>query len=89
MVFPELRGLVTFKVLNLLHSWNFKNKFDIIFCRNVLIYFDKDLKNKIFDLFKESLDSYGFLVLGESESLSKNEKYLTIDEKNKIYKRKK
>ena len=34
--------------------------------------FDKDLKNRIFDLFKESLDSYGFLVLGESESLNKN-----------------
>lgn len=64
------------------------NEFQLIFCRNVLIYFDKDLKNRIFDLFKESLDSYGFLVLGESESLNNNLNYITIDEKNKIYKRK-
>ena len=64
------------------------NEFQLIFCRNVLIYFDKDLKNRIFDLFKDSLDSYGFLVLGESESLNNNLNYVTIDEKNKIYKRK-
>ncbi len=65
------------------------NDFQLIFCRNVLIYFDQELKNRIFDLFKESLDSYGFLILGESESLYNHNKYLTVDEKNKIYKRKK
>ncbi|MGA1932261.1 CheR family methyltransferase [Arcobacter sp. YIC-464] len=64
------------------------NEFQLIFCRNVLIYFDTELKNRIFDLFKDSLDSYGFLVLGESESLNSNKNYITIDEKNKIYKRK-
>lgn len=63
------------------------NDFQLIFCRNVLIYFDKDLKQRIFDLFKDSLDSYGFLILGESESLECHNKYLTIDSKNKIYKR--
>jgi len=64
------------------------NDFQLIFCRNVLIYFDQDLKNRIFDLFKDSLDSYGFLMLGESESLNSHNKYITLDEKNKIYKRK-
>lgn len=65
------------------------NEFQLIFCRNVIIYFDKDLKMKVFDLFKQSLDNYGFLILGESESLNLNENFVTIDEKNKIYKRKK
>lgn len=60
------------------------NDFQLIFCRNVLIYFDKELKTNIFEL----LDSYGFLVLGESESLDNHEKFLTLDKKNRIYKRK-
>ena len=64
------------------------NDFQLIFCRNVLIYFDRDLKERIFSLFKESLDSYGFLVLGESESLDSHIEYKAIDKKNKIYKRK-
>ncbi|SKB58030.1 CheR family methyltransferase [Malaciobacter marinus] len=64
------------------------NDFQLIFCRNVLIYFDKELKENIFKLFKQSLDSYGFLVLGESESLDNHEKFLTLDKKNRIYKRK-
>jgi len=63
------------------------NDFQLIFCRNVLIYFDTDLKVKVFDLFDKSLDNYGFLVLGESESLNSNQKFKTLDEKNKIYKR--
>jgi len=63
------------------------NDFQLIFCRNVLIYFDKDLKAKVFNLFNESLDNYGFLVLGESESLNMDNSFKTIDEKNKIYKR--
>ena len=53
----------------------------------MLIYFDKDLKTKVFNLFEQSLDNYGFLILGESESLNMNESFKTIDEKNKIYKR--
>ncbi|AXX92317.1 hypothetical protein CPU12_08875 [Malaciobacter molluscorum LMG 25693] len=64
------------------------NDFQLIFCRNVIIYFDKELKDNIFSLFHKSLDNYGFLVLGESESLDNHDKFLTIDKNNKIYKRK-
>ncbi|AXH09635.1 hypothetical protein CP960_03130 [Malaciobacter halophilus] len=64
------------------------NDFQLIFCRNVIIYFDKELKTDIFELFNQSLDSYGFLVLGESESLDNHEKFITIDKSNRIYKRK-
>jgi len=64
------------------------NDFQLIFCRNVLIYFDADLKAKVFKLFDESLDNYGFLVLGESESIHNHNRFQTLDEKHKIYKRK-
>ncbi len=90
--FVEVKEEIKDKILFFRHNLALDakiNDFQLIFCRNVLIYFDQDLKNRIFDLFKESLDSYGFLILGESESLYNHNKYLTIDEKNKIYKRKK
>lgn len=45
------------------------NEFQLIFCRNVLIYFDKVLQEKVLRLFDESLDNLGFLVLGEKENL--------------------
>ena len=63
------------------------NDFQLIFCRNVIIYFDKNLKTKVFNLFENSLDNYGFLILGESESLQSNKNFKTIDQKHKIYKR--
>jgi len=90
--FVEVKSEIKDKILFFRHNLALDgkiNEFQLIFCRNVIIYFDKDLKMKIFDLFKESLDSYGFLILGESESLLHHDKYNTIDEKNKIYKRKK
>ena len=64
------------------------NEFNIIFCRNVLIYFDKDLKSKVFNLMDESLSENGFLVLGESERALKTFKYERIGNKKiKIYKK--
>lgn len=64
------------------------NEFNIIFCRNVLIYFDKDLKSKVFNLMDESLSKNGFLVLGESERVLETLKYKRIGNKKiKIYKK--
>lgn len=45
------------------------NEFQLIICRNVLIYFDKDLQARVFNLFEESLEKLGFLALGSKESL--------------------
>ena len=45
------------------------NEFQLIFCRNVLIYFDKDLQSKVLNLFDESLETLGFLVLGSKENI--------------------
>ena len=90
--FVEVKEEIKEKILFFRHNLALDSKindFQLIFCRNVLIYFDKDLKERIFTLFNQSLDSYGFLVLGESESLEHNNKFTTIDKTNKIYKRSK
>lgn len=67
------------------------NEFNLILCRNVFIYFNDNLQEKVLKSFHNSLDNNGFLVLGKSEGILKNNghKYFSkYDEKNKIYKKK-
>lgn len=66
----EVRDMVSFRHLNLLDSYSLLGKFDIIFCRNVLIYFSPEIKKKILSQFRTSLDTNGYLILGASESIS-------------------
>ena len=66
-----LRTLVTFKPLNLLDPWPMKGPFDIVFCRNVVIYFSKDTQRELFDRFADLIRIGGFLYIGHSESLYK------------------
>jgi len=66
----NVRKNVSFRHLNLLDSYALLGKFDIIFCRNVLIYFSADVKAKIIRQFAQSLNPRGYLFLGASESLS-------------------
>ncbi|PJG60251.1 CheR family methyltransferase [Aeromonas cavernicola] len=66
----RVKGLVTFRPINLLDSYTLLGKFDIIFCRNVLIYFSPDVKSKILNQFAQSLNPGGYLMLGASESLT-------------------
>uniref|UniRef100_UPI00321757D4 CheR family methyltransferase n=1 Tax=uncultured Draconibacterium sp. TaxID=1573823 RepID=UPI00321757D4 len=64
---------------------------NLIMCRNVLIYFEKQLQDKVLNLFHESLTPSGVLCLGTKESLrftSADDKFDTIDQKQKIYKKK-
>lgn len=78
---------VTFSNHNLVLDGSF-GEMHLILCRNVLIYFDKTLQNRIFNLFDESLCDNGFLILGSKESLrfSKVEKdFSVLDTKWKIY----
>ena len=66
----ELRDLISFRTLNLLdEQWPINGTFDVIFCRNVMIYFDKETQYKILKRFAPMLESHGLLFAGHSESL--------------------
>ncbi|MFG6665518.1 CheR family methyltransferase [Halomonas sp. HNIBRBA4712] len=68
---PEVAELVEFHALNLLApSWPFKGPFDAIFCRNIMIYFDKSTQTKILSRFAPLLKSDGLLFAGHSENFS-------------------
>ena len=71
MVKKPVREMITFKRLNLLHPWPMKGAFDIIFCRNVVIYFDKPTQAVLFARYADILNSGGYLFIGHSESLYK------------------
>lgn len=66
----ELRQLVVFRRLNLIEPFPFKKKFDIIFCRNVMIYFNKETQMSLLACFKQVLTEGGYLFIGHSESLT-------------------
>ena len=66
------------------------NEFQMILCRNVLIYFDKNLQDKVLTLFDDSLEKLGFLVLGSKENLrftSVAQKFQQLDAKEKIWRK--
>lgn len=65
----KLRDLVTFRPLNLLQPFPFKGPMDIIFCRNVVIYFDKDTQRQLFAKFAKIQNKNGYLFIGHSETL--------------------
>ena len=66
---PALKTPITFNTFNLLDSYRQHGKFDIIFCRNVLIYFEKELKINILDRMSEVINPDGYLLLGGAETV--------------------
>ncbi|MGL4350999.1 MAG: CheR family methyltransferase, partial [Plesiomonas shigelloides] len=66
----KVRSMVSFKPLNLKESYALMGKFDIIFCRNVLIYFSAEMKSKVINQLATCLNPGGYLLLGASESMS-------------------
>jgi chemotaxis protein methyltransferase CheR len=83
----KLKKNILFSVHNLVSDGPF-NEFQLITCRNVLIYFDSELQSQVIKLFYDSLANFGFLCLGSKESIRNHElskKFKTIDKRNNIY----
>lgn len=66
----ELKDMVRYRYLNLMDSWPFTGSFDVIFCRNVMIYFDRKTQETLTSRFHDSLTTGGLLCIGHSESLT-------------------
>lgn len=77
---------ITFNQLNLMDTWPMKGPFDVIFCRNVVIYFDKDTQRQLFDRMADLLTPNGWLYIGHSESLNKVSDRFTLQGRT-IYRR--
>jgi chemotaxis protein methyltransferase CheR len=68
---PEIRAMIHFQRLNLLDpDFGFREKIDVIFCRNVIIYFDRDTQGKVLGQMHRCLSPGGFLFLGHSETIN-------------------
>ncbi len=83
---PDLRAMVAHRQLNLLHDFGQLGSFDVIFCRNVLIYFDQETKANIFGRLARSMEADGFLVLGAAETVvGLTEAFKPIGERRGLY----
>lgn len=83
----DIKSHVTFRLFNLMESFPFKNPFDVIFCRNVMIYFDTEVQEKLVNNFYNAIAPNGLLFIGHSESLIKI-KHPFVYHEPTIYKKK-
>ena len=85
-VAPEIRGMVKFLPINLLHDFSHLGRFDLVFCRNVLIYFDQTTKTGVLDRIADVTERDGFLVLGGAETVvGLTARFKLIAEKRGLY----
>lgn len=76
----EIKKYVSFKVFNLMDSISSNNKYDVIFCRNVMIYFNSETKMNIVNKFYEATKAGGHLMIGHAETIQRNKsKYLYVN----------
>jgi len=66
---PDVRAMVQFRPFNLLHEFTYLGRFDAVFCRNVLIYFDHETKSRVLDRIARIVAGDGYLVLGAAETV--------------------
>lgn len=65
----KLKSIISFKQMNLIERWPFKGPFDAVFCRNVIIYFNKETQKTLFAQMAEKVKPLGWLYIGHSETL--------------------
>ena len=78
MVAPEIKNNVIFQTFNLMDPIRFRLKFDVIFCRNVMIYFDQPTKEALVRRFYDATVPGGYLMISHSENLGQNNPYQTV-----------
>jgi chemotaxis protein methyltransferase CheR len=82
----DIRAMVQHRQLNLLHDFSQLGSFDVIFCRNVLIYFDQETKTNIFGRLARTIEPDGFLVLGAAETVvGLTEQFKPIGDRRGLY----
>lgn len=88
VVRPEVRGHVKFKVLNLFDDRPMK-VMDVVFCRNVFIYFEREQQERLLDSFCNALSCGGYLVLGRSEKMASSmlDRFELISGRERIYRK--
>jgi len=88
-VSPNVRGMVRFERRDLLNEPAPPGQFELIACRNVLIYFDRDTQTRLFDSFFDSLVPGGYLVLGKVETLlgPARARFTSVDSRERIFRR--
>jgi chemotaxis protein methyltransferase CheR len=66
---PDIRAMVQFQALNLIADFAYLGVFDLVFCRNVLLYFDQETKSRVLDRVARVTERDGYLVLGAAETV--------------------
>jgi chemotaxis protein methyltransferase CheR len=85
-VAPELRSMVQFRPLNLLNDFSALGSFDVVFCRNVLIYFDQENKISVLNRIARQMPEDGYLVLGAAETvIGLTEAFKPLPDKRGLY----
>jgi chemotaxis protein methyltransferase CheR len=85
-VLPEVRALVTYRPFNLLHDFAELGRFDVVFCRNVLIYFDQPTKIDVLERLARQMPEDGFLALGAAETVvGLTDVFRPVPEKRGLY----
>jgi chemotaxis protein methyltransferase CheR len=83
---PEIRAMVQYKMLNLLPDFSHLGRFDVVFCRNVLIYFDQETKVGVLERVARQMEGDGYLVLGAAETVvGLTEAFKPLNDKRGLY----
>jgi chemotaxis protein methyltransferase CheR len=84
-----IKSIIEFRRVNLVEPVSYLGAFDVIFCRNVLIYFDIKTRQQIFDQFHKMLNEGGIMILGSTENIfGISDKFESVHEGESVYYRK-